>query len=75
MKLVLIRFLIVWLVLNAILLPIEWYRYKHSNWSIQGFFSHGILDFTVFVIGIDLVIVTLAVVVPIMFWVLNPIIN
>lgn len=68
-KIVLIRFLIVWLALNAILLPIEWYRYKNSHWS------YGILEFTVFVIGIDLVIVTLAVVVPILYWVLNPIIN
>lgn len=75
MKLVLIRFLIVWLILNAILLPIEWYRYKNSHWSLKGFFSHGIWDFTSFVIGIDMVILVISVVAPIVYLIITPILN
>lgn len=75
MKLVLIRFLIVWLLLNIILLPIEWFRYKESNLSPYGFVNLRMWEFTAFVIGVDIVIIALAIVVPIMFWVLNPILN
>ena len=73
MKFVLIRFLIVWLALNLIVLPIEWYRYKHSTLSITGFLSSKMCEFTAFVIAVDMAILGLSIVVSILCWVLNPI--
>lgn len=75
MKLVLIRFLIVWLLLNIILLLIEWFRYKRCNLSFYGFVECRMWELTTFVIGIDIVILVISVVVPIVHWIITPILN
>ena len=43
---VLFRFLIVLALLHIILLFVEWYRYKHGNWSWYGFKNDGMLVIT-----------------------------
>lgn len=71
MKYVLIRVLFVWLLLNVILLPIEWFRYL----SPHGFVDSRMWDITAFVIGIDIVILVVLAILPILQWILAPILN
>ena len=75
MKLVLIRFLIVWLVFNIIILLIEWFRYKRCNLSFHGFVECRMWALTAYVIGINIVILVISVVAPIVHWIITPILN
>ena len=73
---VLIRFLIVWGILNLILLPIEWRRWKRAkkaHWSWSGYVDHLMWDFTHFVLLIDCVFLIISIVCPIVYWILEPI--
>ena len=73
---VLIRFLIVWGILNLILLPIEWCRWKkqkRAHWSWRGYVEHFMSDFTGFVLVIDCVFLIISIVCPIIYWILEPI--
>lgn len=73
---VLIRFLIVWGVINAVILPIEWVKWrrcKKANWYWRGYVEHFMWDFTYFMLIIDAVILGLAVVGPVFYWILSPI--
>lgn len=66
-----LKFLVVWIVLHVILFFVEWYRYKHSNWSWYGFKNDGMLDITYLVLIADAICGTLAIVVPLVYWILN----
>ena len=73
---VLIRFLIVWGILNLILLPIEWLRWKRAkkaHWSWSGYVNHFMSDFTGFVLVIDCVFLIISIVCPILYWILQPV--
>lgn len=73
---VLIRFLIVWGVINAVILPIEWVKWrrcKKANWYWRGYVEHFMWNFTYFMLIIDAVILCLAVVGPVFYWILSPI--
>ena len=58
---VLFRLAIVWIVLHIILLFVEWYRYKHGNWSWYGFKNNGMLDVTYVILYIDTLGVSIAI--------------
>ena len=73
---VLIRFLIVWGILNLILLPIEWRRWKRAkkaHWSWSGYVNHFMSDFTGFVLVIDCAFLIISIVCPIIYWILQPV--
>lgn len=72
---VIFRFSIVWLVLHIILFFIEWYRYKHSNWSWYGFKANGMLDITYLVLFIDKVCSFVGILMLIGYWIFQPVIN
>lgn len=75
---VLLRFLIVWGVLNLILLPIEWYRWqraKKAHWSWRGYVDHFMWDFTDFVLIVDAIFLALSILGPIVYWIIQPAIN
>ena len=71
----LFRFLIIWTVLHIILLFVEWYRYKHSNWSWYGFKNDGMLDITCIILAIDKIGVIIAIIMGVGYWILQPIIK
>lgn len=73
---VLIRFLIVWGILNLILLPIEWRRWQgnkksHHSWDFYVNYEMWLL--TRIVLLIDTVFLALSVLGPIVYWILEPI--
>lgn len=73
---VLIRFLIVWGILNLILLPIEWRRWQgskksHHSWGFYVNYKMWLL--TQIVLVIDTVFLALSVLGPIVYWILEPI--
>lgn len=70
---VLFRLAIVWIALHIILLFVEWYRYEHSSWSWHGFKNNGILDFTCFILSIDALVVSIAILGGVGYWILQPI--
>lgn len=73
---VFIRFLIVWGAINAVLLPIEfmrWKRAKAAHWSWKGFVEHYMWDFTYFVLICDGILLGLAIIAPIVYWILSPV--
>lgn len=73
---VLIRFLIVWGILNLILLPIEWCRWKRAkkaHWSWRGYVDHYMWDITMFILLVDAILFVLSIVVPIVYWIGEPI--
>ena len=73
---VLIRFLIVWGILNLILLPIEWRRWqtvKMAHWSWSGYVKHWMWEITMFVLVIDAALLLLSVLGPIVYWIIEPI--
>lgn len=75
---VLLRFLIVWGVLNLILLPIEWYRWqraKKAYWSWRGYVDHFMWDVTYFVLMLDAIFLALSILGPIVYWIIQPAIN
>lgn len=69
----LFRFTIVWTLLHVILFFIEWYRYKHSSWSWHGFKNYGTLNITYCVLSVDIIIVTVAIIAVLGYWILEPI--
>lgn len=72
---VLIRFLIVWGILNLILLPIEWCRWKRAkkaHWSWRGYVDHYMWDITMFILLVDAILFVLSIVVPIVYWIVEP---
>ena len=75
MEITLIRFLIVWILLHIILFFVEWYRYKHSNWSWYGFKNDGILDITCIILAIDKIGIIIAIIMGTGYWILQPIIK
>jgi membrane protein YdbS with pleckstrin-like domain len=75
MKIVLFRFIIVWIVLHIILFFIESYRYKHSSWSWYGFKNEGMLNITYGILFIDTVGVIIAIILGLGYWILHPIIE
>ena len=73
---VLIRFLIVWGILNLILLPIEWRRWQKSKKSLHSwafYVSHEMWVLTQIVLSIDSVFLLLGILGPIVYWILEPI--
>lgn len=74
MKIILLRFLVVWIVLHIILYFVEKYRYKHSNWSWYGFKHDGMLNITHFVLSIDMIGGIIIVLGGLIYWILQPII-
>ena len=73
---VLIRFLIVWGILNLILLPIEWRRWqraKKAHWSWLGYTEHFMWDLTYLVLALDAVFLALSILGPIVYWILEPV--
>jgi hypothetical protein len=72
MEEVLFRFFIVWLMLHIILFFIERYRYKHSNWSWYGFKNDGMLEITHFILFIDMIGISSAIVMGLGYWILEP---
>ena len=75
---VLIRFLIVWGILNLILLLVEWRRWqkaKKAHWSWLGYMDHIMWEFTYFVLMIDAVFLALGILGPIFYWIIQPAIN
>ena len=78
MTTVLIRFLIVWGILNLILLLVEWRRWqkaKKSHWSCLGYMVHIMWDLTYFVLMLDAVFLALSILGPIVYWIIQPAIN
>ena len=71
---VLFRLAIVWVVLHIILLFVEWYRYKHDNWSWYGFKNNGMLDITYFILSIDALGVSIAILGGVGYWIFQPVI-
>ena len=69
------RFTFVWIILHIILFFIEMYRYKHSNWSWYGFKNNGMLNITYFIVFIDSVGISIAIVLGLGYWILQPIIK
>ena len=72
---VIFRFSIVWLVLHIILFFVEWYRYKHSNWSWYGFKNVGMLHITYIILIIDVIGSILGLIMLIGHWIFQPIIK
>ena len=72
---VLFRFIFVWFMLHIILFFVERYRYKHSNWSWYGFKSDGMLEITHAIIFIDKVGACIGIVMLIIYWIFQPIMN
>jgi hypothetical protein len=70
-KIMLLKFLVVWIVLHVILFFVEWYRYKHGCWSWYGFKTEGMLDITYLVIVVDEICGTIAIVGSLVYWILN----
>ena len=60
-----------YIVLHIVLFFMEWYKYKHSNWSWLGFKRNGMYELTYCLIFIDMVFITLAIIV----WALWPVIE
>lgn len=75
MESVIFRFFIVWLVLHIILFFVEKYRYNHSNWSWYGFKNNGMLCITYIIWFIDMVVVCVAIIMGLGYWILQPIIK
>lgn len=78
MTTVLIRFLIVWGILNLILLSVEWRRWlgaKKAHWSWLGYTEHFMWDLTYLVLAIDAAFLALSILGPIIYWILQPVIN
>ncbi len=73
MEYVLFRFAIVWVVLHIILFFVEMYRYKHSDWSWNGFKNNGMLDITYFILTIDILSVGAAIIIGIVYWIFQPV--
>lgn len=71
----LFRFLIIWTLLHIILFFVEWYRYKHSNWSWYGFKNDGMLDITYIILVIDKIGVIAAIIMGLGYWILQPLIK
>ena len=72
---ILVRFLIVWGTLNLVLLPIEFYRWKRANkacWSWTGYLNYIMWDLTRIVLMIDAVMLLDCIVVPIIYWIIEP---
>ena len=73
---VIVRFFIVWGILNLILLPIEWRRWQKLKKShhLWGFYVyHEMWLLTQIVLVIDVVFLALSVLGPIVYWILEPI--
>lgn len=78
MSTVLIRFLIVWGILNLILLSVEWRRWqraKKAHWSWLGYTEHFMWDLTYLVLALDAVFLALSILGPIVYWIIQPAIN
>lgn len=71
---ILFRFAIVWIALHIILFFIEMYRYKHSNWSWYGFKNFGMLNVTYSIVFIDVVGISIAIIMGLGYFILQPII-
>jgi hypothetical protein len=71
----LFRFLIIWTLLHIILFFVEWYRYKHSNWSWYGFKNDGMLDITYIILAIDKIGVIAAIIMGLGYGILQPLIK
>lgn len=73
---VIVRFFIVWGILNLILLPIEWRRWQkskksHHSWDFYANREMWLLTYIVLVI--DTVFLALSVLGPIAYWIVEPI--
>ena len=75
MENVLFRFLIVWASLHIILFFVEWYRYKHSDWSWYDFKRNGMLGITYGVLFTDIVGVNITIILGLGYWIFEPIIH
>lgn len=69
MKIVLFRFIIVWIVLHIILFFIEFYRYKHNYWNWYMF------DFTRLILAIDITVIIFTTIIGLVYWIFHPIIE
>lgn len=74
MKVILLRFLVVWIILHIILYFVEKYRYKHSNWSWYGFKHNGMLSITYLILLIDMTGGIIVISGGLIYWILQPII-
>lgn len=72
---VLFRFAIVWTSLHIILLFVEMYRYKRSNWSWYSFKNNGMLYITYTILSIDIIGSCIAIITGLVYWILQPIIK
>ena len=75
MNIVLFRLIVVWIILHIILFFVETYRYKHSSWSWYGFKNDGMLHITYGILFIDIIGGSIAMIMGIGYWVLQPIIK
>lgn len=67
-----VKLLILLAIANVILIPIEWYRFRHSVWSWRGFIDNGMLGASYIVVFLDLLVLVACVLVPIIYWILSP---
>ena len=73
---VIVRFFIVWGILNLILLSVEWRRWQRArkaHWSWRGYTEHFMWDLTYLVLALDVVFLALSILGPIVYWILEPI--
>lgn len=75
MEIVIFRFIVVWITLHIILFFVEGYRFKHSNWSWHGFKNNGMLEITYCILFIDIVGVSVAIIIGLGYWIIQPIIE
>lgn len=75
MEIVIFRFIVVWITLHIILFFVELYRYKHSNWSWPAFKNDGMLGITYCILFIDIVGVSVAILMGLGYWIIQPIIK
>ena len=75
MEIVLFRFIVMWIILHIILFFVEMYRYRHSILSWYGFKNNGMLDITYFILALDIVGVSVAIIMGLGYWVFQPIIK
>ena len=78
MTTVLIRFLIVWGILNLILLSVEWRRWQRArkaHWSWFDYTEHFMWDLTYLVLLLDAFFLALSILGPIVYWIIQPAIN
>ena len=66
-----LRLIGAYIALHIILFFVEWYRFKHSNWSWFGFKNDGMLGITYTLLFLDIMVVVGSIII----WCLIPILS